>query len=133
MTLTVQEILKRMYEAPDREKSEYVFWHRYYSRKAGEWVTGPYDDRKKFMRTLCKNAGVPYFRFHSLRHARRSLLEDRMGMSTAYVDMVMGHLDQSTARMYLHQSVMTAHKEASINEVPVNVGTQTGLGNSVVG
>ncbi|WP_458778417.1 tyrosine-type recombinase/integrase [Desulforhopalus sp. 52FAK] len=47
----------------------WVFWHRYYSRKEGCWKEGPYGDRKKIMKSLCAIAGVPYFRFHALRHA----------------------------------------------------------------
>ena len=33
---------------------------------AGFWI-GYYQDRKKIMRTLCKKAGVKYFRFHLLK------------------------------------------------------------------
>lgn len=48
------------------ETKPWVFWHLYFSRKAGQVVYRPYQDRKKFMKTLCEKAGVRYFRFHPL-------------------------------------------------------------------
>jgi integrase len=68
MTQKLYEVLKRRYEKRDEDKA-WVFWHRYWSKKAGRMVDGPYIDRKKFMRTLCEKAGVRYFRFHPIRHS----------------------------------------------------------------
>ncbi len=45
----------------------WVFWHTYWSRRAGGWVKGPYADRKKLMANLCEDAKVKYFRYHALQ------------------------------------------------------------------
>lgn len=68
----------------------WVFWHTYYSRKKGETVSGPYIDRKRIMVTLCKEAGVPYFRFHPFRHLTASLLDD-MGVPIGVIQRILGH------------------------------------------
>ena len=53
----------------------WVFWHRYFSKREGKIICGPYKDRKKFMKSLCQKAGVRYFRFHPLRHAGASIMD----------------------------------------------------------
>ncbi|MBF0243250.1 MAG: site-specific integrase [Desulfamplus sp.] len=40
------QILSKMYEERDKNKP-WVFWHRYWSRKTGEWVEGTFTDRKR--------------------------------------------------------------------------------------
>ena len=57
-------IFLRRYAHRDKTKP-WVFWHRFRDRKKGEWAEGPYRDRKTLKRTLCKKAGVAYFRFHA--------------------------------------------------------------------
>lgn len=79
----------------------WVFWHTYYSRKAGEWVTGPYASRKRIMETLCKKARVKYFRFHPLRHFGASMLANE-GVDLKTIQEILGHSNFRTTEIYLH-------------------------------
>jgi integrase len=72
MTEKLFEILSRRFKSRDKKKP-WVFWHRYWSAKEGKISEGPFQDRKKIMKVLCKKAGVKYFRFHPLRHAGASI------------------------------------------------------------
>jgi integrase len=64
-------------------------------------MTGPYIDRKKFMKTLCKKAGVPYFRFHRIRHSGASIM-DECKVATATIQKMLGHKKRETTEIYLH-------------------------------
>ena len=83
------------------DKHPWVFWHRYYSRKEGCWKEGPYGDRKKIMKSLCAKAGVPYFRFHALRHAGASLM-DSINTPIGTIQKILGHENRKTTEIYLH-------------------------------
>lgn len=109
LTTRLHGILKRRFEERDPSKP-WVFWHRYKSRKTGGWVEGPYKDRKKFMRTLCKKAGVKYFRFHALRHAGASLL-DEANVPLGAIQRILGHESRQTTEIYLH-SIGRAEQDA---------------------
>ena len=109
MTKRLFEIMVRRHETRDKSKS-WVFWHRYWSRKAGDWVEGPYTERKRLMKSLCKKAGVPYFRYHALRHAGASLL-DNNGVPIGAIQRLLGHENRSTTEVYLH-SLGRAEREA---------------------
>jgi integrase len=74
MTDTLYTMLLRRYRNRDKDKP-WVFWQRYWSRKEGKFVEGPYQDRKKIMGTLCRKVGERYFRFHALRHFGASVLD----------------------------------------------------------
>lgn len=80
---------------------DYVFWHKFHSRKLGKSVIGPYRDEKKFMKTLCRKAGVKYFRFHSLRHAGASYLEN-IGIPISHIQELLGHENRKTIEDYIH-------------------------------
>jgi integrase len=88
----------------------YVFWHSYWSRKIGGRVQGPYNDRKKIMRSLCKKAKVRYFRFHPLRHLTASMLDD-LGVPIGVIQRILGHSNRRTTEIYLH-SVGAAERDA---------------------
>ncbi len=93
-------VLESRYQKRD-ESQPWVFWHRYWSRKAGEWVEGPYRDRKKIMTTLCDKADVKYFRYHALRHFGASMLDhDKVPIGT--VQRILGHENRLTTEIYLH-------------------------------
>ncbi len=100
MTQKLFAILSRRYAERDTSKP-WVFWHTYWSSKTGEKCTGPYQDRKKIMATLCRKAGVPYFRFHALRHAGASLMEGA-NVPIGSIQRILGHEQRKTTETYLH-------------------------------
>jgi integrase len=100
MSEKLQGVLKRRFAERDPEKP-WVFWHTYWSAKAGELRSGPYQDRKLIMRVLCKRAGVRYFRFHALRHAGASIM-DRMNVPISAIQRILGHENRTTTEIYLH-------------------------------
>jgi integrase len=109
MTQKLFEVLSRRYEKRAKDKP-WVFWQRYWDRKKKEWVEGPYQDRKKIMKTLCKNAKVRYFRFHALRHLGASIL-DRANVNVGSIQRILGHENRTTTEIYLH-SIGEAEQEA---------------------
>ena len=96
----LHEILSRRFEKRDKTK-QWVFWHRLWDKKKAKWVEVPYTDRKTIMSTLCKKAGVKYFRFHALRHFGASLL-DRANVPIGSIQRILGHENRSTTEIYLH-------------------------------
>jgi len=111
MTLKLFGILSRRYQERKPEMPS-VFWHRYWSRKANSWQEGPFNERKKFMVTLCRKAGVKYFRFHALRHAGASLLE-QSNVPIGTIQRILGHENRSTTEIYLH-SIGDAERSAML-------------------
>ena len=109
MTDRLFEILKRRYD--DRDESlTWIFWHIYWSSKTGEMKRGPFQDRKRIMRTLCKEAGVKYFRFHALRHSGASIL-DYKRVPIGSIQRILGHENRATTEIYLH-SIAESEREA---------------------
>jgi integrase len=100
MTGKLYEVLARRFEKRDPEKP-WVFCHRYWSRKNGQWIEGPYIERKKIMRTLCEKAGVKYFRYHALRHYGASML-DSARVPIGSIQRILGHENRTTTEIYLH-------------------------------
>ena len=62
------------------------------------------------MKTLCRKAGVRYFRLHSLRHQGASLL-DRAYINIGSIQRILGHGNRTTTDIYLH-SIGDAECEA---------------------
>jgi integrase len=87
-----------------------VFWHKFWESKKKEWVEGPYKERNRVTKTLCKKAGVRYFRFHPLRHQGASLL-DRANVNIGSIQRILGHEHRSTTEIYLH-SIGEAERQA---------------------
>jgi integrase len=100
MTGTLFEVLSRRYKERDSSKP-WVFWHTCWSSKTGKKFDGPYQDRKKIMRTLCRKAGVPYFRFHAIRHSGASVMENG-NVPIGAIQRILGHENRSTTEIYLH-------------------------------
>jgi integrase len=92
------------------EEIPWVFWHTYWSRKAGGWVKGPYEERKTLMASLCKKAKVKYFRYHALRHLTASILDD-YGVPIGVIQRILGHQNRRTTEIYLH-TIGEAEREA---------------------
>jgi len=98
MTNKLYQILLHRYQHRDKNKP-WVFWHRYWSRKEGKFVEGPYKDRKKMMRSLCKKAGVEYFRYHALRHLG-ALILDNANVNIGSIQRILGHENRTTTEIY---------------------------------
>lgn len=100
MTKRLHMILQQRFQSRDENKP-WVFWHRYYSRKEKVWKEAPYKERKRIMTTLCEKAGVKYFRFHALRHAGASVL-DNNNVPLGVIQKILGHENRTTTEIYLH-------------------------------
>jgi len=100
MTQKLHDVLQNRYNNRNPDKP-WVFWHRYWSRKNGCFVEGPYGDRKKLMKRLCEKAGVRYFRFHPLRHAGASIM-DSNNVPMGAIQRILGHENRKTTEIYLH-------------------------------
>ncbi|MBF0230076.1 MAG: site-specific integrase [Desulfamplus sp.] len=100
MCPTLNFILEKRFNESNKS-IKWVFYHIYCSSKTHEWITGPYIDRKRIMTTLCKKAGVKYFRFHPLRHFGASILE-KEGLPIKTIQELLGHANRATTEIYLH-------------------------------
>lgn len=109
MTAGLHEILSRR-NSERVEGVPWVFWHRYWSRRKGDFVVGPFDDRKKLMKKLCSKAGVRYFRYHALRHSGASLM-DNAAVPIGAIQRILGHENRKTTEIYLH-SIGEAERDA---------------------
>ncbi len=119
MTGKLSEILIRRYQRRDDAKP-WVFWQLYWCRKTKQWKDGPYQDRKKIMSSLCRKAGVKYFRFHALRHSGASIM-DNNNVPIVAIQEILGHENRTTTEIYLHsvtgaaRSAMTTYELARRN------------------
>lgn len=93
-------VLSKRYRSREKDK-DWVFWHRYWSRKQGTWIEGPYAYRKRLLENLCKRAGVRFFSFHALRHFGASLL-DNINVGIGSIQNILGHEHRTTTEIYLH-------------------------------
>jgi len=62
------------------------------------------------MRTLCRKAGVRYFRFHALRHFGAAM-PDQGRAPIGAIQRILGHESRTTTEIYLH-SIGKAEREA---------------------
>jgi len=109
MTQKLFGVLSHRYSHRDKSQP-WVFWHWHWDRKKKEWVEGPYKERKTVMKSLCKKAGVKYFRYHPLRHLGASML-DRANVNIGSIQRILGHENRSTTEIYLH-SIGESEREA---------------------
>jgi len=87
-----------------------TLWKMWQNRKQDTWVffnektNKRFRHRPKFMKGLCKRAGIdPYFGFHTLRHLMASLLADNPKISTKTIQNILGHSEARTTEIYLHK------------------------------
>jgi len=109
MTEKLFDVLSYIYQQRDKSKP-WVFWHRYWDQKAKTWAEEPYKDRSVIMTTLCKKAGVKYFRYHALRHFGASVL-DNANVNLGSIQRILGHENRTTTEIYLH-SIGNAERDA---------------------
>jgi integrase len=109
MTAKLFSVVSNRFAKRDQSKP-WVFWQTFWSSKTGKKTEGPYQDRKKIMRTLCRKAGVRYFRFHPLRHAGASLM-DNSNVPIGAIQKILGHENRTTTEIYLH-SIGDAERDA---------------------
>jgi len=114
MTTTLIEILLDRFKKRDKEKP-LLFWHRYYSSKLRKVVDGPYQDRKRFMRTFCEKAREKYFQLHPLRHAGASFME-KINIPTSDIQHILGHENRSTTERYIHNDPQKAYQAMNLYE-----------------
>jgi len=100
MTKKLYEILSKRYDKRNKTKP-WLFWHRFWSRKKGQFCEGPYFDRKRIMKTLCKKAGVNYFRYHPMRHSGASIMDEN-NVPIGAIQRILGHENRKTTEIYLH-------------------------------
>jgi integrase len=100
MTRKLYKVLSKRFDSRDSAKP-WVFWHSYWDVKSCRRKVGPFKDRHGIMRSLCKKAGVQYFRFHALRHAGASTLELN-NISIGTIQRILGHESRTTTEIYLH-------------------------------
>lgn len=120
MTERLFGILSRRFNERDKTKP-WIFWHRYMSRKEKKVVEGPYQVRGGIMKSLCRKAGVKYFRFHALRHFGASML-DRANVPIGSIQRILGHENRTTTEIYLH-SIGDAERSA-INVLDIEFENQ---------
>jgi integrase len=82
-------IMVRRYLTSPSQMS-HVFWRTKWSHKQRMMVSGPYSERHKLIRTLCKKAGVRYFRFHPLRHFGATMM-DQSNVPIGDIQKILGH------------------------------------------
>jgi integrase len=99
--IPINQVLTQNLERIEK-KGEYVF--------INPQTEEPYFYRSKFLRTLCKKAGVKYFSFHALRDFGASKL-DNMGVALTDLRDLLGHSRSTTTDEYL-QSLRGSTKEA---------------------
>ncbi len=83
-------------------------------------MEGPYKNRRKTLRTLCKKAGVTYSGFHALRHSGASIMENN-NVPVGAIQEILGHENRSTTEIYLHalgkakQEAIQTYEQARTN------------------
>ena len=92
-----QELYNTLYKMWQNRKQD--VWIFYNERSGNRYIR-----RSRFMKGLCKRAGVePYFGFHTLRHLMASLLADNPKISTKTIQGILGHAALKTTEIYLHE------------------------------
>ena len=93
------EILERRFKKR-HPTLPYVFWHRFWDQKKGQWRDDRFRSLNKFTNKLCRKAGVPMFHLHQLRHLATSILKELGDMGLAKLQRFLRHDKQKTTEIY---------------------------------
>jgi integrase len=79
----------------------------------------PFVERKRWMKALCRDAGVKHFGLHAIRHLSASILA-KAGVPTIQIQAILRHKKIGTTERYLHQlgDLKAALQLLSINKKP---------------
>ena len=83
----------------------------------------PYAERKKFIKRLCRKAGVQQFDYHDIRHTVAKYLNDLQKVGLKKVQQVMRHQRQTTTEIYVEghytdtRDVMTLLEFDNVKEI----------------
>lgn len=89
------------------EDLEQVLWGLWQKREQDEWVFfnrvqgTRYLYRSKLMGTICRNAGVSKYGFHTIRHFVASYLFDKKKVSLPVISKLLRHKSLQTTERYL--------------------------------
>ncbi len=100
MTQKLYEILARRFAERDKAKP-WVFWRYNVDQDTGERAAAPFKDRREIIKNLCNKAEVRQFRFHALRHAGASIM-DNQNVPIGSIQRILGHENRTTTEIYLH-------------------------------
>lgn len=92
------------------------------SDKSSPHYGKPFKVRRRFLKGLCKRAGVRAFGFHSLRRYTASLLA--MGRTpTRVIQEVLGHANMKTTEIYIHNLATDQRQYMNLLQTPEDVDT----------
>lgn len=78
-----------------------------------------YTARRKFMRGLCKRAGVRTFGFHALRRFFASLLADKYKESLPVIQKLLGHASATTTDKYIYN--ISEDSKKAVNKIRFDI------------
>ena len=97
MVSELREILLK-WKAEQPVETEYVFLNM---KPQSAGYMKPFTDRIRFMRKICKDAGVKYFGFHAIRHLTATQLF-HAGQPVHVIQQMLRHKNPNTTARYLH-------------------------------
>ena len=67
------------------------------------WIESLYKDCKQIKTTLCKKAGVKYFRFHTLKHTGATIM-DSNNVHLGAIQSILRNENRATTEIFYHNS-----------------------------
>ena len=95
MSAELKSDLQWWYRNRDHRESEYVW-----TVPEGPYEGQPYTFRHKFLKGICKRAGIPSMGFHALRRFAATKLAAK-GVPMSTIQRILGHKNLSTTEKYL--------------------------------
>ena len=100
MTQELRKKLRWWWEHRPIKDKPYVFLSLNEHPGQKENYGHPFVSNQKFMRRICKKAGVKYFGFHAIRHLTASILYQQ-GEPVANIQAILRHQSAGTTELYL--------------------------------